>query len=70
MALDPSTLLTQIETAITALLTGQHSSYSIGDRTVSRLDLEQLMKERRILQQEVESNSGGMFSLAKRSRAR
>jgi len=66
MALDPSTLLDQVETAITALLTGQHSSYSIGSRSVSKLDLDQLFKERAILQKEVNRTSGSAtFRVAK-----
>lgn len=63
MALDPSTLLTQVETAITALLTGGHSSYSIGSRSVTKLDLPQLFEERRLLKAEV-SRSNGTIRLA------
>lgn len=57
--MDAATLLTQIETAIENLLTGGASSYSIGARTVTKLDLGQLMEERRILKQDVERESGG-----------
>lgn len=61
-----ATLLAQVDAAIEALLTGQHSSYSIGSRSVTRLDLAQLFEERRILQSEVERESGGgAFRLAK-----
>lgn len=70
MALDPSTLLTQVETAITALLTGGHSSYSIGSRSVSKLDLPQLFTERRLLQDEVNkaASGNGVFRYAKLGR--
>lgn len=69
MALDPSSLLTQVESAITALLTGGHSSYSIGGRTVTKLDLSQLFEERRLLQREVNAASGGsQMRLARYSR--
>lgn len=59
MALNPSTLLTQVETAIEALLTGGHSSYSIGARSVTKLDLKSLFEERKMLQGEVQRESGG-----------
>jgi len=65
----PATLLAQIDTAIEVLLTGGASSYSIGSRTVTALDLGQLLKERRMLQAEVDRESGGgMFRLAKLQR--
>ena len=66
-----ASLLALIDGAIEALLTGQHSSYSIGARTVTRLDLSQLMEERRILQQAVERETGGgIFRKAALRRAR
>ncbi len=66
MALSASALLTQIENAIEALLTGGASSYSIGNRSVSKLDLEDLMRERRVLKAEVERESAGSaFRVAK-----
>ncbi len=68
MALDPTTLLTQVESAITALMSGGASSYSIGNRSVTKFDLKQLFEERRLLQQEVERSSGGTFRLAKLQR--
>lgn len=69
--MDPATLLSQIDAAISALLTGGHSSYSIGSRTVTRLDLNGLFEQRRILQTEVARSSGsGAFSLAKIGRRR
>jgi hypothetical protein len=60
-----ASLLAQIETAIEALLTGGASSYSIGARSVTKLDLSQLFEERRILRQEVDRESSGSFRLAK-----
>lgn len=69
--MDAATLLTQIESAITALLTGGASSYSIGNRSVTKLDLGELFEQRRILQAEVARSSGsGAFSLAKIGRRR
>lgn len=66
MALSSAAILDQIEQAITALLTGGASSYSIGSRTVTKLDLSQLMQERRMLQIQVQREAGsGAFSLAK-----
>lgn len=66
MALSASSLLTQVEAAIEALLTGGASSYSIGNRSVSKLDLADLFEQRRILQAEVEREStGSAFRLAK-----
>jgi hypothetical protein len=69
--MDPANLLAQIEAAISALLTGGASSYSIGSRSVTKLDLADLMAERRMLLTEVERSSGsGAFSLAKLGRRR
>jgi hypothetical protein len=66
-----ASLLALVDAAIEALLTGGASSYSIGSRTVTKLDLAALFEERRQLQQQVnrETSSGGI-SLAKMSRAR
>lgn len=61
-------LLDQIETAIEALLTGGHSQYSIGSRSVTKLDLPSLFSERRLLQAEVSRESNGMVRLAKMAR--
>ena len=62
----PATLLAQIDTAIEALLVGGASSYSIGSRSVTSLDLPTLFAQRRLLQTEVDRESGGgMFRLAK-----
>lgn len=68
MALDPAALLSQVESAITALLTGGAQSYSIGARSVSKLDLPQLLAERRMLLAEVNRQSGADFRLAKLTR--
>lgn len=60
-----SSLLTLVDAAIEALVTGQHSSYSIGARTVTRLDLGDLFEQRRILQQAAErEQAGGVFRKA------
>ncbi len=67
--MDAASLLSQIEAAITALLEGGASSYSIGNRSVTKLDLKSLLEERRLLQSEVARSSGsGAFSLAKMGR--
>lgn len=63
-----ASLLAQIESAIEALLTGGASSYSIGSRTVTKLDLGELFEQRRMLQAEVARESGGLFRLAKMQR--
>jgi len=60
-----ATLLALIDAAIEALLTGGASSYSIGSRSVTKLDLADLFAERRILQAEVDRESSGAFRLAK-----
>ena len=62
-----ASLLTQIDAAIEALLTGGASSYSIGSRTVTALDLNTLFEQRNLLQIQAdrESGGGGMFRLAK-----
>jgi hypothetical protein len=67
--MDAATLLASVEAAITALLTGGASSYSIGNRSVTKLDLDSLFAERRALLNEVQRASGsGAFSLAKMGR--
>lgn len=69
--MEPSALLTLIESAITALLTGGASSYSMGSRTVTKIDLAQLMEERRMLLTEVQRSSGsGSLRLAQLGRRR
>jgi hypothetical protein len=65
----PASLLAQIDAAIEALLTGGASSYSIGSRTVTALDLNTLFDQRNMLQTQVDRESGGgMFRLAKMQR--
>lgn len=64
-----ATLLALIDTAIEALLTGGHSSYSIGSRSVTKLDLPSLFQERRQLEMQVSRETSGMFRLAKLARA-
>lgn len=65
-----ASLLAQIDAAIEALLTGGASSYSIGSRTVTALDLATLFEQRNLLQIQAdrESGGGGMFRLAKMQR--
>jgi len=64
-----TSLLAQIDAAIEALLTGGASSYSIGSRTVTALDLNTLFGQRNVLQAQVDRESGGgMFRLAKMQR--
>jgi hypothetical protein len=65
-----ASLLAQIDSAIEALLTGGASSYSIGSRTVTALDLGTLFEQRNLLQIQAdrESGGGGMFRLAKLQR--
>jgi hypothetical protein len=66
-----ATLLALIDAAIEALLTGGAQQYSIGSRTVTKLDLKSLFEERRMLQQQVERESGsGGVTLGRLSRAR
>ncbi len=57
-----ASLLALIDAAIEALLTGGASQYSIGSRTVTKLDLSALMAERNKLLHQVqrESGSGGI----------
>ncbi len=67
----PEALLALIDTAIEALLTGGASSYSIGTRSVTKLDLATLFEERRMLETEVLRTTGsGAFSVAKMGRRR
>lgn len=59
-------LLALIDSAIDALLTGGASSYSIGNRSVTKLDLPALMTERRMLLTQVQRETGsGGISLAR-----
>lgn len=58
-----ASLLALVDTAIENLISGEHESYSIGARSVTRLDLQSLFNERRILQQEVQRESGGQGAI-------
>lgn len=57
-----ASLLALLDSAIEALITGGASSYSIGNRSVTKHDLPSLLQERRALLIEVqrETGSGGM----------
>jgi hypothetical protein len=57
-----ATLLALIDEAIEALLNGGASQYSIGSRTVTKLDLASLMEQRNKLLHQIqrESGSGGI----------
>lgn len=66
--MDAAALLSQIEAAIEALLTGGHTSYSIGSRSVTKLDLKSLFEERRMLLNEVQHSRGSSVRLAKLTR--
>lgn len=46
MATSYTTLLSQVDAAIQGLLLGEHESYTIGSRSVTRLDLAELRKMR------------------------
>lgn len=64
--MDVATLLSQVESAISALVTGGASSYSIGNRSVTKIDLADLFEQRRLLKNELaRSTNSGVFSLAK-----
>lgn len=66
-----ATLLALIDSAIEALLTGGAQSYAIGSRNVTKLDLAKLFEERRMLQLQVNRETGsGAFSVAKIGRPR
>jgi LmbE family N-acetylglucosaminyl deacetylase len=64
-----ASLLAQIDSAIEALLTGGASSYSIGSRTVTKLDLATLFEQRNQLQTQAAREAGvSPFSLGKLGR--
>lgn len=63
-----ATLLAQVEAAISALLTGGASSYSIGNRSVTKLDLGELFKQRDMLSRQVARESGSAIRLGRMSR--
>jgi hypothetical protein len=62
--------LAQIDAAISALLTGGASSYSIGNRSVTKLDLKTLTDERKQLMFEVQRETSSGFSLGRMGKAR
>lgn len=64
-------LLTEVETAITAILSGAQS-YSLRGRSVTRANLAELREFRRELQEEIASDTAGgsMTTLGYQSRAR
>lgn len=59
------TLLTQIDAAIEALLTGGVESYSIGARTVTKLDLDDLFKWREQVNMAANRQSRGTVRVAR-----
>lgn len=64
-----ASLLAQIDTAIEALLTGGAESYTIGTRSVTKLDLDTLFKQRDSLQIQANREAGNsIFSLARLGR--
>jgi hypothetical protein len=66
-----ASLLALIDAAIEALLDGGAQQYSIGSRTVTKLDLASLMAEREKLLHVVQRESGsGGVTLGRLSRAR
>ena len=69
MATSAVTKLAQVEAAIEALLTGGASSYAIGNRSVTKLDLKTLFEERRMLTIQADRELNGGFRVAKMRRA-
>lgn len=65
-----ASLLAQVEAAIEALLTGGASSYSIGSRSVTKLDLGELMQQRKELLRQVQRETSGGVSLGRLTRHR
>lgn len=66
MALSAEQELILVQNAIQALLYGGHTSYSIGGRSVTKLDLNALFAREDILLKRVARESaGGVFRLAK-----
>ncbi len=58
-------LLALVDAAIEALLTGQHESYSIGSRQVTRLDLDDLFQQRQLLEMAVSRENSGAMRVAR-----
>lgn len=65
-----ASLLAQVEAAIEALLSGGASSYSIGSRSVTKLDLGELMQQRKELLRQVQRETSGGVSLGRLTRHR
>jgi len=65
-----TSLLALIDAAIEALLTGGASSYSIGSRSVTKLDLPSLFEQRQLLLTQVARESNQAITLAKLGRRR
>lgn len=61
-------LLTAYDTAILNLLSGEHESYSIGNRTVTRLDLVDLQEQRDKIAFLARRESGSACHVAKLQR--
>ena len=57
--MDAAAELALINAALTALYTGGHSSYSIGARTVTRLDIKGLTERKKELEWQIARESGG-----------
>jgi len=60
-----ASLLAQVEAAIEALVNGGASSYSMSNRSVTKLDLTELMQTRDKLRAQLDRETRGGFSLAK-----
>ena len=65
-----ASLLALIDAAIEALLTGGAESYSIGNRSVTKLDLDSLFEQRRQLEFQAQREAGNGVRLAKIGRRR
>lgn len=70
MALSASQHVDLLDTAIQALLEGGASSYSIGNRSVTKHDIAKLYEERRYWASMVERENGGSIRIAKMGRQR
>lgn len=70
MALSASQHVELIDSAIQDVLAGRASSYSIGNRSVTKLDIKALYDERRKWAAQADRESGGTFRLAKIGRRR
>jgi hypothetical protein len=61
-------LLSAYDTAILNLLSGEHESYSIGNRTVTRLDLSDLQEQRDRIAFMANREAGSAVHVAKMQR--